>query len=307
VKRFLILGFGRMGITHLAHINGLYSGNCSFEIYDPSAVFRLLSYFKLRKNISFLRAIPQHSDKYDGVIITSPPNYHYQNFMETLKLSNNFFIEKPLSFDSMNLSEIDQDISIYCGYVLRNNPCIEYLRSVIKNNDNFDISVDVKSNLGADVVDDWRYDIKKGGGCINELGSHAVNLALCFTRDLDLKDPLHLVNELTVGEFDIQLNSTNKVLIKGDWNTDVRKTMYSLKVSGENTLLETDLQSVKGIYNGEEVDWSPRMSPCSVGFYIRGIDFAMQTSKWLKGSFTNEDLKHAHITDQLLKGVIKHG
>lgn len=295
-----------MGITHLAHINGEMAGECQFEIYDPSWYFKLASLFRVRSNIRFLRKLP--TKKYDGVIITSPPTFHSTNFRETLELSEKFFIEKPLMLSDSDLSEANKaGKQIYCGYVLRKNPCIQHLEGLLQQEQDLNVEVEVLSNLGQDKSDDWRFDIHQGGGCINELGSHAINLALQFTQLKSDSHNVKTVRQLDVGTFSVDLNATNSVSIKGDWNTRVRKTMYKLTVSNERLQLVTDLQNITGTKDGQPFTWSPRKAPLSVGFYIRGTEFAQQIQYWLRGHTSPKDLTDAFATDNILKEVIQHG
>lgn len=308
MKKFLILGFGRMGITHLAHINGELAGHCHFDIFDPSWHFKLASYFNVRKNIKFVRHIPD--TKYDGILITSPPKFHSINFRDTLHLSDNFFIEKPLtlSADDIALARTHKK-HIYCGYVLRKNPCIQYLQNLSQGANNLSVNVEVLSNLGQDETDDWRFDIKKGGGCINELGSHAINLALCFAdmKETDeAKNKVRDVHHIDVGTFSVDLNSNNPVKVHGDWNTTVRKTVYKLTIKNERMNITTDLQNVYGEIDGKQVSWSPREDSLSVGFYVRGIDFALQSQLWLRQEISTKDLTDSVFTDDILSEVVTH-
>lgn len=305
MKKFLILGFGRMGITHLAHINGELAGHCHFDIFDPSWHFKLASYFNVRKNINFVRRIPE--TKYDGILITSPPKFHSVNFRETLHLSDNFFIEKPLtlSADDLELAR-NHKKHIYCGYVLRKNPCVSYLKKLTEGESDLTVDVEVLSNLGQDETDDWRFDIKKGGGCINELGSHAINLALCFADMKGEKKTVQNVHHLDVGTFSVDLNANNAVNVHGDWNTKVRKTMYKIHVKNERMDVTTDLQSVYGTIDGQEISWSAREDELSVGFYVRGIDFALQSQLWLRQEVSEKDLQDSVFTDDILSEVITH-
>lgn len=294
-----------MGITHLSHINGELAGDCNFEIYDPSWYFKLASLFRVRKNIRFLGKIP--NKKYDGVIITSPPQFHSLNFRETLALSDKFFVEKPLMLSDADIEEAKTDNKdIYCGYVLRKNPCVQHLQSLVDGQEELNVEVEVLSNLGQDQTDDWRFDINKGGGCINELGSHAINLALKFATLKENAKNVKNVHHLDVGTFSVDLNSANSVHITGNWNTNVRKTMYKLSVSNENLKLTTDLQNITGEIDGKTYEWSPRVDPLSVGFYIRGADFALQSQDWLKGNISNLDLGDALAIDTIIREVIQH-
>jgi len=302
VKKILVIGFGRMGITHTAHINGYYLGDCDIDVYDPGAVFQFLSYFKVRNNLRFLREIPKEG-KYDAVYITSPPKAHFDNLIRSYGLSNAFFIEKPLMIPPEQLRTTDK--SIMCGYVLRNNPCVQKLKELLLGKRNLVITVKVESNLGYNLGDDWRFDLSRGGGCINELGSHALNLALIFRESPVSGNDLEVRN-INVAEFDVSIVGDVILNVSGDWNKKVRKTVYTIRAGNAEIDLFTDLQSLSGTFLGEEFSWSPRQEELSVGYYMRGIDFALQSDNFLEGNILEKDLNDALITDNLLTDIVKN-
>ena len=150
-----------MGIRHYAHINVALHGECLFEIYDPSVHFKL-AFFNIRKKVKFLRKMPK-ATQYDAVIVTSPPHAHEVNLDSALELSDMFFVEKPLSLSRTLLdSAKEKGEKLYCGCVLRNNPCIEYLSRNFKKELGLKVDVNVLSNLGKDETSDWRFDLKRG-------------------------------------------------------------------------------------------------------------------------------------------------
>lgn len=306
MKKILVIGFGRMGFTHLAHMNGFLSGKCKFDVFDPSFFFRTAAFFHLRQNIRFLRRFPS-TGKYDFVVITSPPSAHAQNFRTAFELSDSFFIEKPLGLTDEDLNAAHNSKKfVTCGYVLRKNPCIEYLRKVSQKMPPKEVSVEVRSNLGAHAAEDWRFDLQRGGGCINELGSHAINLGLSLVAESAALIDRMTVDELSVSKFRLRMSSSARLLFFGNWNEEVRKTMYAVSMEGSDYTLRTDLQSVSGTYRGASVDWSPRQEPIEVGYYMRGIDFALQTKSFLFESHDHEGLRDAILTDKLLKRVLAH-
>lgn len=295
-----------MGLTHLAHINGYLAGDCTFDIYDPSFSFRLASFFNIRNNIRFLRKLPE-STSYDAVVITSPPAAHSPNFLSTIDLSERFFIEKPLALTKADLDKaLDNGKFVTCGYVLRNNPCIEYLRDLIGDEAEISVFVNVTSNVGKNGGDDWRFDLKRGGGCINELGSHAVNLGLCFTENKGLRPDEVRLGDLTLGSFRLAVGQDNCISVSGNWDTDVRKTTYQLSLKGDGIDLRSDLQSVFGQHRGETVEWSPRKSAVDVNYYMRGVDFAFQNKAFLSRYYSQKDLQDAVLTDEILEVSIRN-
>lgn len=304
MKRFLIVGFGRMGITHLAHINGILAGNCRFDVFDPSVVFKAASLFRIRENIRFLRKIP-NSGIYDGIVITSPPGAHSANFRDAKNLSSTFFIEKPLTLKDADLQSIaNENKQVMCGYVLRYNPCILYLGKLIRGKPPVSVEISVKSNLGLQDGDDWRFDLQRGGGCINELGSHAINLGLALLPDTDGILESVVVDELSVPSFQLLAKGPIDLTVHGDWNEDVRKTTYAVKVAGKGYALISDLQSVSGEFEGRSIGWSPHKEVLNVGYYMRGADFALQAQDFVLGTFDADALSDAVLTDRILERAL---
>ena len=294
-----------MGITHLAHINGYCSGDVKFDVYDPSFVFKLASFFSIKKNINFLRRLPV-AGNYDAVVITSPPAAHSQNFSSCFDLSDTFFIEKPLV---LSVKDVDDAVSakknIYCGYVLRHNPSVRKVYELFDGE--FEkVKVRVASNLGLNPGDDWRFDLSKGGGCLNELGSHAINLALGFVSETNILSKDVSVEQIAVGKFSVSIGTKPKLCIEGDWNVDVRKTTYAISAFSSRGEIHSDFQSVWGELDGEPISWSPRETALDVGFYLRGVDFALQNKSFMESKSSNKDLLDAVTTDKIIQEVLRH-
>lgn len=305
MKNILILGLGRMGITHLAHINGYCSGDARFDVYDPSFVFKLISFFSVRKNISFLRRLPVVGN-YDAVVITSPPRAHSQNFSSCFDLSDSFFIEKPLVLSEKDVDNaVNAKKNIYCGYVLRHNPCVRKVYDLFGGQFE-EVKVHVSSNLGLNPGEDWRFDLFKGGGCLNELGSHAINLALSFVSEPNILLSDVSVGQIEVGNFSVSIGAKSKLSIKGDWNVDVRKTTYAISVFSSRGEMHSDFQSVWGELDGKSISWSPRETALDVGFYLRGVDFALQNKSFLESKSNNKDLLDAVTTDKVIQEILLH-
>lgn len=295
-----------MGITHYAHLNGLLAGESHFDVLDNSIVFRLASFFRIRDNIRFLRRLPAEA-VYDLVVIATPPSAHERNLRNARSYSNHFFVEKPLRISHEVLDGFRKEGKhILCGYVLRSNPCIRKLKNFADSNPASSISVLVQSNLGAVAGQDWRFDLSQGGGCLNELGSHVVNLGLGMAKmDAQVINRLE-VEEISVDAFSFKSMGRTALCFRGDWNSDVRKTTYNMSIESRNYQLQTDLQSITGIINGESYNWSPREDSLSIGYYMRGVDFALQAQQMLESEYSFQSLLDAELTDKILDKVLAH-
>ena len=56
MKRVLIYGFGRMGLTHFSILNGLNT-NLNFSVVEPNKILRKI----LNKNINLNKSFPSES------------------------------------------------------------------------------------------------------------------------------------------------------------------------------------------------------------------------------------------------------
>ncbi|MDC1296934.1 Gfo/Idh/MocA family oxidoreductase [Octadecabacter sp.] len=293
-------GLGRMGITHLSHTQGymLSKGlNCKFDIIDPS--LKTMRFRPIRKNINIIGRSSIHDiTDYDYAFITSPPNRHNENLREAIKVSKKIFIEKPAVIaveTKQQITENFPDRKIYVGYVLRKNLCVQKLKDLCNQLDDYEIHIDLQSNIGLNEVSGWRSKLSSGGGCFNEFGSHVINLF----QYLSVKT-IGAVNPIVMEDsrFDID---TGQGRLTGNWCSDVRKSMYHVRIVSKDTTYYSDLQYIES-ENGYY--FNPRQLTSVLPYYMRGLDFALQSKDFLEGSIDENDFYDALTTDTLMAKVL---
>ena len=122
--KILIYGFGRMGLTHFSILNGL-NPDIKFSVIEPNKLLRTI----LKKNINarFYADDSSLNEVFDITLITTPPSIHFQLMQNSLKRGDKkIFVEKPFGgFSNTNFNSISDLSSVFIGYVLRFNPCIQ--------------------------------------------------------------------------------------------------------------------------------------------------------------------------------------
>ena len=182
-----IIGAGRMGITHMSIINTNPSVSIT-SISDPSKVMNIFfkKYFdsiKLYGNYNELI----FNDKPDAIIVSTPPNLHYNIIKTAINSKINIFAEKPFTLsygESFELSSLAENNKIVnqVGYVNRFNDMFIKAKDLVSKkiigevirfrSEMFSFTISKKDNEG----EGWRSSEESGGGCLNEMGSHAIDL-----------------------------------------------------------------------------------------------------------------------------------
>ncbi len=180
------IGLGRMGITHLSILNS----NHLVEVTSASDPSKFLKVFfnKYFKSINLYEDYKLLIDKEkpDALIISTPPNLHYEIIEYAIRNRAHVFCEKPFTLsadESLKLAELveAENIVNQVGYVNRFNDMFLKAKELI-NNKVIGNVIRFKSEMFSytiskeDEGDGWRGSEESGGGCLNEMGSHAIDL-----------------------------------------------------------------------------------------------------------------------------------
>ena len=160
------------------------------QIYIPR-------YKKWDKNINLVSK-DSVKNKYDCIIISSPPDTHVKILENNIKQSNVFLIEKPIcepnkkNVEKLKKITLSNKSKIFlCGYNHRLFPSTQKFKQILnKKNFNY-LSVNFKENTSGFLkAHSWYKDLSesylskqnKGGGSLCE-HSHALNLAQYFNDE----------------------------------------------------------------------------------------------------------------------------
>lgn len=181
-----IIGAGRMGITHLSILGP--NPNIKIKaISEPSKLIASLfdKYFSGFTVYSDYNEMLR-KEELDGLLICTPPNLHKSICLNAIDKGINLFVEKPFTTSTTDASELavlikDKNLVGQVGYVNRFNDMFIKAKELLKNGVMGNI-IRFRSEMFSFTIskpDDgegWRGKIESGGGCLFEMGSHAIDL-----------------------------------------------------------------------------------------------------------------------------------
>ena len=279
--KILIYGFGRMGLTHFSILNSL-KPKIKFSVVEPNKILRRL----LNKNISatFYKDDSSFKDSFDITLITTPPSMHLKLMQKCLiRGDKKIFIEKPFG----GFSNIKPDIvsginSVYIGYVLRFNPCIQWIKLNINPNKIQSIHGQYLSNTIEKKPKGWRNG--QFSGVCNEMGSHIIDLIQYITNESDFKILSSSVQSIVSDIDDIveaSLKTNNKIDISlyFNWvNKKVRKPIFGIDIKMKDGIrYSLDQQQINKFKDDKFIEkFSVTDMVKTVPYYLRGVDFTDQ-------------------------------
>lgn len=180
------IGLGRMGLTHLSILNANEKVDVQ-SACDPSKVMSIF-FRKYFENIKLYSDFDEYikSEKPDALVISTPPNLHYSIVKKCVEQGIHCFVEKPFTLsynNSVELSELAEKYNVVnqVGYVNRFNDMFVKAKDLIDSKVIGDV-IRFKSEMFSytiskeDKGEGWRGNLDTGGGCLNEMASHALDL-----------------------------------------------------------------------------------------------------------------------------------
>ena len=310
--KILIYGFGRMGLTHFGILKGL-NPEIKFTIVEPSKVLRKL----LKQNIKadFYADDSTLKEGFDITLITTPPFIHLELVKNCINRGDDkVFVEKPFGgFTNINDNSFYDSKNIYIGYVLRFNPCIQWVKSNINQENILSISGQYLSNTLVSKPSGWRNG--KFSGVLNEVGSHVIDLIQYISGETQF-EVLEVEKKSVVSDIDdivrAKLKSKNNIFISLYFNwvkKDVRKPMFDLEIKMKNgETYSIDQQQIK--YLNSEGGLINRIGVTDIAetvpFYLRGVDFTKQMLDLLGKADKMASLNDGLAVNKLMNKIIKH-
>lgn len=296
----LLIGAGRMGLTHMAQLNLLTDFTIQWTVVEPSfAVRRGLDFFlpddMLDKIVGDPGAV---KGDFDLAVICSPTMHHQRGWEQFRGRVGRFFIEKPL-----RVAEPDENI--LCGYVMLHHPLQRRFTERVAGQ-----AVEYRLTLRANTIlgpnDGWRGRRASGGGVINEFGSHLLSLLVDLAGpiahlQLDEGRTIHSVDVPDIARLSGRSVSGLPFSLLLDWtDADVRKPNYALSaVMADGRSISHDFYE---LVDGEEkLSIAALESAC--GVYLRGIEFTEQARFFLAQDRYPHELAVAVEVDRLLEAL----
>ena len=296
-----------MGLTHYSILNAL-NPSLEFTLIEPNKVWSVL--LKSNLNCKVLKNDASLSDSFDLTLITTPPFVHQKFLNNSLKRGDNkIFIEKPFgghtNIDSGSLSD-----KVFIGYVLRFNPCIQWLKRNINPDDIVSVKAQYLSYTIQKKPKGWRNGAYSG--VLNEMGSHIIDL-VNYIVDIDDYKVIKTRKESLVSDVDdivdAQLNANGKeVFIYANWvKKGIRKPVFGLEINLANGQRLSVDQQIINVYQGEGFVKKIAVTDLSetVPFYLRGIDFTKQMQDLLGESNTLCSMSDALKVNSVMKSILE--
>lgn len=311
-KKVLIYGFGRMGLTHFSILNGL-NPDLDFSVIEPNKLLRKI----LKKNIKakFYADDSTLNDAFDITLITTPPSIHLQLLEKSVNRGDKkIFIEKPFGgYTNNTLNNISKYNAIHIGYVLRFNPCIQWIKMNINPQEIKSIHGQYLSNTIEKKPTGWRNG--SFSGVLNEMGSHVIDLIQYIVGN-DQMDVLSSKKESVVSDIDDIVEATLKtksdisVSLYFNWvKKEVRKPIFGIEIKMKDGFKYSIDQQQINKYNsiGEFIEKVAVTNLAkAVPFYLRGVDFTEQMLDLLGDQKIMASVNDALETNLLMEKILNY-
>jgi len=309
--RLLLIGFGRMGVTHLSIISGLlYPKPLEVYIVDPSFVSRFLAK-ELYTSVNVFRKLTDVRRKYsenffDICIVSTPPLGRVEIMGDVKYLARKVFIEKPLI-----VKLEDNQMS---GYVLQHAPLNKDVFALMAKESIVRVNAVLTTNISfANLKNGWRSG--KFGSVLYEFGGHLLTLIAATCGDKEFLSKEYSLNSITSAaveadhvEFEISSGNTifNIELIAG--SERVRKASYNIEYITQDNCYAYDLYSLTSRSLIESKDENVILNiadrDSKVNFYVRGFEFTLQMQAFLDGTMDTLTQDQLNNIEQIVEGVI---
>jgi len=307
--KILIYGFGRMGLTHFSILNGL-NPDINFSVIEPNKILRTL----LKKNINanFYADDSSLDEPFDITLITTPPSIHIKLMKKSLKRGDRkIFVEKPFGgFSNIKLESTLDLSAVYIGYVLRFNPCIQWIKSNINPDEIKSIHGQYLSNTIEKKPKGWRNG--QFSGVCNEMGSHVIDLIQYIINYNEL-DLINSEAQSVISDVDdiVQANLKTKndidVSLYFNWvNKKVRKPVFGIDLEMKDGYKYCIDQQQIIKYKNEEFITKVSVTDLAktVPYYLRGIDFTDQMIDLMNDNDIMATADEAFVVNNIIAKIL---
>lgn len=305
--RVLLIGFGRMGLTHLSILSGLVGSRyLEIVVVDNSLISRRLAKEVLPAARVFrkLSDIPvAKSGQFDYCLITTPPINRKSLIEEASAICESLFIEKPLT--------VPLGRNQMSGYVLQHAPLNAEVFDCMSGKTTPRIFGRLTTNITFSAVEKgWRAG--KFGNVLFEFGGHLLTLiaATCGTEKFLLQSVEDGALSITSQDTDLMVFRFSSAGIQVDieltaGSSEVRKASYEIEYHTPDNVYIYDLYSLKrrriGNDREEEVLTSIASKSTSVPFYVRGFEFTAQMEAFLNRTFDRLSVPQINNIENLVE------
>jgi UDP-N-acetylglucosamine 3-dehydrogenase len=135
--KIAVIGTGGWGKNHVRVLSDL-GVLCAICDSDEDRVVYISKKYKIN-SYSNLKELFEKEPDLDACIVCTPTKTHFSIALEIIKRKINVFVEKPLSFSSVECEELTKlskryGVVLTSGYIERFNPAIQDLKKIIEEN-----------------------------------------------------------------------------------------------------------------------------------------------------------------------------
>jgi scyllo-inositol 2-dehydrogenase (NADP+) len=299
----LIIGGGKMGLSHMAILNRLLDKD-AVALCDSS---RLTRYVFGKLGIPTFKSLGdalQEPGRWRGAVVATPTASHFPITQALLQLGIPCFIEKPLTLNpahSQILANLQQShgVLVQMGLVTRFIQPFVRLRQITRLG-MLGAPLHYRARMMGNVVTQpdngsWRTDHQRGGGCLNEYGPHLLDLCRSIFGEVQRLNSAKFGQvHSTRGDDSFAIGWTHTSGATGalslDWcDTSRRKSAMDFEVVFErgqvranNAELQVQLNPGAVVDPTHQAVLDAPVLPYPVNFYLRGEEFSLQLEIFLQ-------------------------
>ncbi len=135
--KLAVIGTGGWGKNHVRVLNDL-GVLCAVCDYDENRIRSISKKYKVNCYSNFIELLEKEQGL-DACLVCTPTKTHFSIAQEIIKRKIHVFVEKPLSFSSIECEELTKlskqyKVILTSGYIERFNPAIQDLKRIIEEN-----------------------------------------------------------------------------------------------------------------------------------------------------------------------------
>ena len=333
--RGVVVGLGRMGLTHFSILNN--HPEVQFVAVCDSSSFMLKSISKVMAGTKDIATYKDYEEMFrerkpDFAIIATPTAMHAEVAKCAVNHKIHVFVEKPLSLNPEQSRDMvdalkDANLVRQVGYVNRFNDVFVEIHKLIKENALGELLI-YRMELNAptllkDAKSGWRSKKNEGGGCLCDFASHCIDLINYLVGSPDeilgtVFQAIYSVGiEDAISSTFLYDNGLRGNLLVNWSDPSYRKPAYRFEIMGRKGKIIADLHAYKAFFreepcfDGHTKGWNQRyitdfVEP--VRSYVRGFEFTRQLDYFIdcilnKKSFNKCSFEEGLETDIVIDRI----
>lgn len=319
--RVAVVGLGKMGLLHASILNVMPNVEL-VALCDTSSLLRRFVK-KLFRESQMVDDVKKLSNlDIDSVYVTTPIPVHFPviNTLNSMNITRNFFVEKTLADSWDKAKELSERAEKsggvnMVGYMKRFAVTFRLVKKLLDQGEIGEISsfgAYAYSSDFANIKGNSKKSVSRGG-VLSDLGSHVIDLALCFFENFEVSSAqIKSIVEESSEDF-VQFEVKNSDLdgrFKVSWcMANYRMPFFGLELRGEKGTIVVDDDKVELNVKGKSQNWYRHDLNDTVDFMLGAPEFYREDEYFvnsvLAGNKTEPDFLTASKVDYIISQVQK--